>query len=116
MQDKEAPDHLEVWRRDSETLRELVQRWLDSSDLVEVMIPRALAEAAVESWERFEPTGDPDERSTEEPDVRTAAALIGLIGNAVSSRGEWSEGHVSVGLPLSVLCEAAALPRDLIVS
>lgn len=113
MHGEAAPQHLELWRRDSETLRELVARWRESSDLVQVMIPRAQAKAAVESWERTEPTSDlNDHATTQESNVRAAAAVIGLIGSAVSSRGEWGESYVSVELPLSVLCEAAALHRD----
>lgn len=111
MHDKAAPDDLKFWRRDSETLVELVKRWRESSDLVEVKIPRPLAEAAVESWGRVERTSDLNESSAEESDIRNAAAVMGLIGSVVSSRGEWSESHVSVGLPLSVLCEATALTR-----
>jgi hypothetical protein len=85
-----------AYREDARTLGEigavLVKAQLPRT---EVRIPRPLAQAAMEAWERDDGEGEPGAETTEQRLLRHRAGYLGLLGLAISERGR-VDGNVVV--------------------
>ena len=79
--------------RDERLLVDIGAVLFDQETAVEVRLPRALADAAVEAWQRDEQDDglDLSDESCEDHIVRHRAGALGLIGAAVEDRG-YAEG------------------------
>lgn len=92
-----ADDYLGQWRKDERLLANIGAVLFGQETAVEVRLPRELADAAVEAWQRDEEDVglDLSDESCEDHIVRHRAGTLGLIGAAVEDRGHL-EGHVVV--------------------
>ena len=79
-------DVLATWKADESLLAQIGARLSEQPTEIEVRIPRGLADAAVEAWQR---DGDSDltGEKCEERIVRSRAAALALIGAALEDRG-----------------------------
>ncbi|MFE7108870.1 hypothetical protein ACFU98_12940 [Streptomyces sp. NPDC057575] len=73
-------------------------------------LPRTVAEAAVDAWERDE-LGDVGEETHEQYELRDQAGDLALIGLVISERGRW-EGEEAV-IDLDVVSAGAAVRASL---
>ncbi|MED7951023.1 hypothetical protein [Streptomyces sp. BE303] len=67
---------------------------------VTVRLPRAVAEAAVDAWERDE-LGDLGEETHEQYALRDQAGDLALIGLVISERGRWEGEEVVIDLDVA---------------
>ncbi|MEE1821488.1 hypothetical protein PUR61_04635 [Streptomyces sp. BE20] len=67
---------------------------------VTVRLPRAVAEAAVDAWERDE-VGDLGEETHEQYALRGQAGDLALIGLVISERGRWEGEEVLIDLDVA---------------
>ncbi|MFF3595366.1 hypothetical protein [Kitasatospora indigofera] len=94
------------YRDDSKVLAAIGEHVAAQAARVTMRLPRAVAEAAVDAWERDELGGrGPD--SHEEYLLRDRAAELAFVGLAISERGRW-EGE-EVVIDLDVASAGAAL-------
>jgi hypothetical protein len=70
-----------------------------------VRLPRAAAESAVAAWDREE-SGEIEDESRAEFELRDAAAELALIGSAITARGVWEGDEVVVDLDLVQIAAA----------
>ena len=81
---------------------------------VEVRLPRELAEAAVEAWERDDDVSDTGPAETcEERVARSRAASLSLIGLSITERGRWNGDEVVVALSPIFIGNAVEAADDL---
>ncbi|MFD5086004.1 hypothetical protein ACFVYP_30350 [Kitasatospora sp. NPDC058201] len=73
---------------------------------VTVRLPRAVAEAAVDAWERDE-LGDLGEETHEQYALRDQAGDLALIGLVISERGRWEGEEVVIDLDVASAGAAA---------
>ncbi|OKI93467.1 hypothetical protein [Kitasatospora sp. CB01950] len=94
------------YRDDSKVLAAIGEHVAAQVGRVTMRLPRAVAEAAVDAWERDELGGRVPE-SHEEYMLRDRAAELAFVGLAISERGRW-EGE-EVVIDLDVASAGAAL-------
>lgn len=88
-----------VWREDGALLARIGEVLADQETWVEVRVPRALADAAVEAWQReADEPGAVDEETSEERLVRQRAAAFALIGESIEVGGREDGDDVIVRL------------------
>lgn len=118
--DPDATDVRDRYRRDSAALIELgveLARQRDSFPDIHVRIPRALAEAAVASWDWDQPENY-DSHQPLSPQVQqesNRSATLALIGLTIENEGVWHDGHVEVELDpwhLGLALEASDLAES----
>ncbi|MFC9753093.1 hypothetical protein [Streptomyces sp. NPDC056921] len=98
------------YREDSKSLA-LIGKHVDAQvGRVTVRLPRAVAEAAVDAWERDE-SGDVGEETHGQYELRDQAGDLALIGLVISERGRW-EGE-EVVIDLDVVSAGAAVRASL---
>ncbi|MFD8821456.1 hypothetical protein ACFV1C_03680 [Streptomyces sp. NPDC059605] len=98
------------YREDSKALA-AIGRHVDAQvGRVTVRLPRAVAEAAVDAWERDE-SGDLGEETHEQYALRDQAGDLALIGLVISERGR-REGE-DVVIDLNVVSAGAAVRASL---
>ncbi|MET9402320.1 hypothetical protein [Kitasatospora sp. NPDC002965] len=73
---------------------------------VTVRLPRTVAEAAVDAWERDE-LGDLGEETHEQYALRDQAGDLALIGLVISERGRWEGEEVVIDLDVTSAGAAA---------
>jgi hypothetical protein len=83
----ETATNYEDWASDAEQLYELVQVLLPQTPRVELSVPRALADRAVDAWHRDEIAGDLHDETDAERTVRDQAATLALIGQSIEDNG-----------------------------
>ncbi|MFF5538016.1 hypothetical protein ACFY71_37095 [Streptomyces cinerochromogenes] len=95
-------DHEEYvrYRDDSKVLAAIGEHVDAQVGRVTVWLPKAVAEAAVNAWERDE-TGGHAPETHEEYALRDQAAELALIGLAISQRGRWESEDVVVDLDVA---------------
>jgi hypothetical protein len=91
-QDGRMPEsaELEQWRRDALVLQEVGRLLADQDLTIQVRLPRTIADAVVEAWQRDDKGGvdvDVESETTEEADTRRQAAILALIGASVEEAG-----------------------------
>ncbi|MEU8513543.1 hypothetical protein AB0C76_18420 [Kitasatospora sp. NPDC048722] len=89
------------YREDSKVLAAIGEHVHAQVGLVTVRLPRAVAQAAVDAWERDE-TGDVGEETHEQYELRGQAGDLALIGLVISERGRWEDEEVVVDLQVSL--------------
>jgi hypothetical protein len=77
----------EDWEADAGTLYELAQRLLPQIPMVQVRLPRVLADRAVAAWERDEEPGMLTQESDEQRTTRHDAGTFALIGQSIEETG-----------------------------
>jgi hypothetical protein len=77
----------EVWAADAKRLYQVAQELLPQSPLVELRVPRRLADAAVAAWHREDATGEPAQETGEQQGIRHDAATLVLIGQSIEASG-----------------------------
>ncbi|MFI9409661.1 hypothetical protein [Nocardia gamkensis] len=70
-----------------------------------VRLPRSAAESAVSAWDREE-SGEIEDESREECELRDAAAELALIGSAITARGVWDGDEVVIDLDIVQIAAA----------
>lgn len=93
-------DWREIYRDEALTLGRIGEV-LVHADMpkVEVRLPRELADAAVEAWERDDDVSDTGREETcEERVARSRAASLSLIGLSITERGRWDGDEMVVTL------------------
>ncbi|MFE6492334.1 hypothetical protein [Streptomyces sp. NPDC057748] len=98
------------YREDSKVLAAIGKHVDAQVGRVTVRLPRAVAEAAVDAWERDE-SGDLGEETHEQYALRDQAGDLALIGLVISERGRW-EGE-EVVIDLDVVSVGAAVRASL---
>ncbi|MEE1782923.1 hypothetical protein PUR71_08340 [Streptomyces sp. SP17BM10] len=88
------------YREDSKLLAAIGERVHAQVGRVTVRLPGAVAQAAVDAWERDE-TGDIGEETREQYELRGQAGDLALIGLAISERGRREGEEVVVDLHVS---------------
>ena len=96
--DVTADPRYEVWRKDADTLEDVGRALVGEARRVRVRLPRALAVAAVASWEREDPNGELPAETPEQWTVRDRAATLSLIGLSIADSGVWEGDGVVVDL------------------
>lgn len=87
----------QTWRGEARVLGEVGAVLLEQSfPLVEVRLPRRLAEQAVAAWERDDGEGPLDPETYEQAAQRLRAATLSLIGLNIAERGRWEDDEVVV--------------------
>lgn len=88
-----------AWLRDESTLAAIGAALAAQPTEVEIRLPRPLADAAVQAWQR-EDDGDArlDDESCEQRVVRHRAGSLALIGAAIDDRGRADGDDVVVRL------------------
>ncbi|GAB7188877.1 hypothetical protein ATKI12_8991 [Kitasatospora sp. Ki12] len=61
-------------------------------------LPRAVAQAAMDAWERDDSDGELGEETREQYEARDQAGNLALIGLAISDDGRWEGDEVVVDL------------------
>ncbi|MFJ8435854.1 hypothetical protein ACIQ9P_31585 [Kitasatospora sp. NPDC094019] len=74
---------------------------------VTVRLPRAVAQAAVDAWERDDSDDGLRGETIEQYEVRGRAGDVALIGLVISDHGRWDDEEVVVDLDVS--CAGSAL-------
>ncbi len=100
MVDQEPYDR---YREDSRALA-AIGRFVDAQvGKVTVRLPRAVAQAAVDAWERDDSAevDEVDEETPEQYVLRDHAAELALIGIAISERGRWEGEELVIDLDLA---------------
>ncbi|MFD0337223.1 hypothetical protein ACFVH0_00755 [Streptomyces sp. NPDC127117] len=87
------------YREDSKVLAAIGEHVDAQVGRVTVRLPRAVAEAAVDAWERDE-LGDLGEETHEQYALRDQAGDLALIGLVISERGRWEGEEVVIDLDL----------------
>ncbi|MFF3127563.1 hypothetical protein ACFVRD_35930 [Streptomyces sp. NPDC057908] len=98
------------YRADSKVLAAIGEHVDAQVDRVTVRLPRAVAEAAMDAWERDE-LGDLGKETHEQYALRDQAGDLALIGLVISERGRW-EGE-EVVIDLDVVFAGAAVRASL---
>ncbi|MFF3784788.1 hypothetical protein [Streptomyces sp. NPDC001933] len=98
------------YREDSKLLAAIGEHVDAQVGRVTVRLPRVVAEAAVDAWERDE-SGDLGEETHEQYALRDRAGDLALIGLVISERGRW-EGE-EVVIDLDVVSAGAAVRASL---
>ncbi|MFC9856971.1 MULTISPECIES: hypothetical protein [unclassified Streptomyces] len=98
------------YRADSKVLAAIGKQVDAQAGRVTVRLPRAVAEAAVDAWERDE-SGDLGEETSEQSALRDQAGDLALIGLVISERGR-REGE-EVVIDLDVVFAGAAVRASL---
>ncbi|MCX5108131.1 hypothetical protein OOK13_06265 [Streptomyces sp. NBC_00378] len=98
------------YREDAKVLAAIGEHVDAQVGRVTVRLPRAVAEAAVDAWERDE-SGDLGEETHEQYALRDQAGDLALIGLVISERGRW-EGE-EVVIDLDVVSAGAAVRASL---
>ncbi|MEV7025967.1 hypothetical protein [Kitasatospora sp. NPDC093558] len=88
------------YREDSKLLAAIGEHVHAQVGRVTVRLPAAVAQAAVDAWERDE-TGDVDEETREQYELRGQAGDLALIGLEISERGRREGEEVVVDLHVS---------------
>jgi hypothetical protein len=90
------PDWKSIYRRDAELLGKIGATLAQTAlPKIQVRLPKALARAAVEAWERDGNEAGPGEETMYERVHRHRAGTLGLIGLAVQRDGrDWGEETV----------------------
>ncbi|MFE1319064.1 hypothetical protein [Kitasatospora phosalacinea] len=88
------------YREDSKVLAAIGAHVDAQVGRVAVRLPRAVAEAAVDAWDREE-VGGLGEETHEQYALRDQAAELALIGLAISQRGRWDGEEVVVDLDVA---------------
>jgi uncharacterized Zn finger protein len=110
MHDERPPG---VWARDEAILAEVGASLAKQSTEIEVHIPLALANAAVDAWHRHDDSdADLGDESFEERVVRHRAAALAMIGVAVEERGRTDGEHVVVKLDAWFIGDALGAADD----
>ncbi|MET8543570.1 hypothetical protein ABZW03_23400 [Kitasatospora sp. NPDC004799] len=91
------------YREDSKVLAEIGKQVHLQVDLVTLRLPRAVAQAAVDAWERDESGDELGEETREEYQLREWAGDLALIGLGIEERGRWEGEEVVVDLHVSDL-------------
>ncbi|KJY32254.1 hypothetical protein [Streptomyces sp. NRRL S-495] len=68
---------------------------------VTVRLPRAVAQAAVDAWERDDPDDGLRGETIEQYEVRGRAGDVALIGLVISDHGRWEDEEVVVDLDVT---------------
>ncbi|MFJ4667924.1 hypothetical protein [Kitasatospora purpeofusca] len=68
---------------------------------VTVRLPRAVAQAAVDAWERDDPDDGLRGETIEQYEVRGRAGDVALIGLVISEHGRWEDEEVVVDLDVT---------------
>ncbi|MFP5322365.1 MAG: hypothetical protein ACLGIC_11030 [Acidimicrobiia bacterium] len=114
-----ADDELTRWRRDEAVLAQIGAVLFDQETVIEVRLPRPLADAAVAAWQREDDRDDFDlaAESCEDRIVRHRAGALALIGAALDDRGRADGNEVIVELDAWFIGDSlnAADDRDLLV-
>ncbi|GAA3038584.1 hypothetical protein GCM10020229_57290 [Kitasatospora albolonga] len=97
MVDQEQYDR---YRDDAKVLAAIGVRVDAQAGRVTVRLPRSVAQAAVDAWERDEEGGVGPE-SNEQYVLRDRAAELAFIGLAISQRGRWEGEEVVVDLDVA---------------
>ncbi|MFE6050571.1 hypothetical protein ACFQ6N_07450 [Kitasatospora sp. NPDC056446] len=106
MTDQEDQEQYARYREDSKVLAVIGEQVDAQLGRVTVRLPRAVAQAAVDAWERDE-SGELGEETHEQYALRDDAGYLALIGLVVSDKGRWEGEEVVVDLPVSYAGAAA---------
>lgn len=106
------------YRQDAVVLGEIGWHLVRSElPMVQVRLPRSLAEKAVAAWERDEDTGPLNTEDLEQRTQRHRAATLALIGLSIVKGGVWDRDEVVVPVSpevigISVDASDALPPRE----
>ncbi|WP_031072729.1 hypothetical protein [Streptomyces sp. NRRL WC-3742] len=89
-----------LYRADAKVLAAIGEHVHAQVDRVPLRLPRALAQAAVDAWERDD-EGDLGEETFEQYELRGQAGDLALLGLTISERGRWEGEEVVVDLHVS---------------
>ncbi|MFF3953692.1 hypothetical protein ACFYY1_10820 [Streptomyces sp. NPDC001890] len=98
------------YREDSKVLAAIGKQVDAQAGRVTVRLPRAVAQAAVDAWERDE-SGDLGAETHEQYALRDQAGDLALIGLVISERGRWEDDEVVIDL--DVVSAGAAVRASL---
>ncbi|MFF7995773.1 hypothetical protein ACFZDG_39135 [Kitasatospora xanthocidica] len=87
-----------LYRDEAKVLAEIGDHVHAQVGRVTVRLPRAVAQAAVDAWERDDSDGELGEETREQYEVRGQAGELALIGLAISEDGRWEGDEVVVDL------------------
>ncbi|GAB7188880.1 hypothetical protein ATKI12_8994 [Kitasatospora sp. Ki12] len=87
-----------LYREEAKVLAEIGDHVHAQVGKVTVRLPRAVAQAAVDAWERDDSDGELGEETREQYEVRDHAGNLALIGLAISDGGRWEGEEVAVDL------------------
>ena len=107
-----ADRRYEVWGKDADTLAEIGRELLGQVRRVRVRLPRALAEAAVASWNRKDPDEELPAETPEQRTTRDRAATLSLIGLSIADGGVWAADEVVVDLDAWFIGNALQAAED----
>lgn len=96
----------ERWAADAGALHELAQHLLPQMPIVEVRLPRAIADRAVAAWQRDSEPGGLTNETHEQQTTRHDAATFALIGQSIEETGVEADEDVVFRLDAWVLGNA----------
>ncbi|MEU1286748.1 hypothetical protein [Kitasatospora sp. NPDC005856] len=91
-------ERYELYREESKALAAIGEYVHAQVGRVTVRLPRVVAQAAVDAWERDDPEGELGEETREQYELRDQAGNVALIGLAISEDGRWEGDEVVVDL------------------
>ncbi|MEV0192615.1 hypothetical protein AB0I39_29315 [Kitasatospora purpeofusca] len=90
-----------VYRQESKVLAAIGEHVHAQVDRVTVRLPRAVAQAAVDAWERDDPDDGLRGETIEQYELRGRAGDVALIGLVISEHGRWEDEEVVVDLDVA---------------
>ncbi|MFF7591437.1 hypothetical protein ACFZCK_28565 [Kitasatospora purpeofusca] len=90
-----------LYREESKVLAAIGEHVHAQVDRVTVRLPRAVAQAAVDAWERDDPDDGLRGETIEQYEVRGRAGDVALIGLVISEHGRWEDEEVVVDLDVT---------------
>jgi hypothetical protein len=105
-------DIYEVWAADAEVLAEIGRHVFVQATKVTVRLPKALAEQALESWQREDEDEPLASETPEQRAIRHKAATLGLIGLSIESESRSEQDDVLVELDAWYIGDACRAADD----
>ncbi|SDT81083.1 hypothetical protein SAMN05216371_6535 [Streptomyces sp. TLI_053] len=90
-----------VYREEAKVLAAIGEHVHAQVGRVTVRLPRAVAQAAVDAWERDDPDDGLRGETIEQYEARGRAGDVALIGLVISEHGRWEDEEVVVDLEVS---------------
>ncbi|WP_328957900.1 hypothetical protein [Kitasatospora purpeofusca] len=90
-----------LYREEAKVLAAIGEHVHAQVDRVTVRLPRAVAQAAVDAWERDDPDDGLRGETIEQYELRGRAGDVALIGLVISEHGRWEDEGVVVELDVS---------------
>ncbi len=90
-----------LYREEAKVLAAIGEQVHAQAGKVTVRLPRAVARAAVDAWERDDPDDELGEETIEQYELRRQAGDLALAGLTISEHGRWEGEEVVVDLHVS---------------